>query len=383
MKVFALVFVFIAIVVFLIFSLLSEIGQREIAEKKAADYEYNYIAALNEEEELIAIARTSGVDESVIREYSQRLSNALSTEHTGRKEAEGKATVLESQVSSLGQDVESLESDLARKHTELQAINTELTAKQAELGSVKSDLESTKGELQSTNNELTRLQTEVEKKISDVENRIWSLEQWTSDNSMLSTSISSSLHSMCEVPVSSCVVDAQKIGRSMNTCGGFRYENDVITTGKGDDLFTINDFWNGKVGDCDDYALFVAGWVRSEIKNKRGDCPKVDVKISNEKTIDGPVDVYTICGYSKKLNSGHCEVGIIQRGYNPFDDLAFYSMLDITEPQSGGYDNKATNAFSSVWGLFSDDTYYIVDPPSIIGNFDTQYSLKTLSEELR
>jgi len=247
---------------------------------------------------------------------------------------------------------------------------SDLSDKVSKLNLDKVKLESENKNLQNLNEQQRILNERLEKEISDqekrmqeilneaneIKNELYSLKDWVSDNAMISDNIYSEIAGTVGIDyvTSYCEILVDRMGVYMYSLG-FTYQLDIESTGgKEDRLFSINDFWSTKKGDCEDFALFYAGWLRKVIDNLNDICsnPKLvyegyPLDISNKK-------VYVVCG---KTNSGtgHCVVGFTD--LYP-EDSGFLDDLKLIEPQNGGFLGTVNDNFETVWYIISENDFY-------------------------
>jgi len=220
----------------------------------------------------------------------------------------------------------------------------------------------TYSELQMTSQELSQAQAELDELsalTSESYSQLTGMLEWVDKNAYLPSSIWDEVHT-CGDPVTvsggDCYVNTYDLGQDMVNC--FDYSLDE-TRGDSQSVSTCKEFWKGKSGDCDDFALFAAAWLRKEIEESS--CENIWVVLQDQpswvcdfagcdrKTVTAsPDDVYVVCG-ALADGSGHCVVGI-SKG----DDIGSEEELrDIRlfEPQGGKY---LGDEFTNLHAIISD-----------------------------
>jgi uncharacterized protein YoxC len=250
--------------------------------------------------------------------------------------------------------------DLTRQ---LSAERTKTERLERKLDSLCSQLQSALEELAERHAEISELSTELD----EVERMIAKLKTWISINAYLPETIIKQIHARCGNPVAkkedTCFIDTYKMGSDTLGCLGFEWDD---SRGREDfDDFDTQKFWNARKGDCRDFSLFTAAWLRYEIEDAKG-CSKTGVLMGNiiRKTIyvsDGS-RVYTVCGCFSD-ESCHCEVGV-NNARSPYESDFFQSIF-LFDPQGGFYKGASMEEFDGgIVRLFSDANYYAIDPDS-------------------
>lgn len=250
-----------------------------------------------------------------------------------------------------------------RKRQEAEAetsqVTSELYSEQQRLSNVQKELSSTKTELEQTQEQVSVVKKEVE----DIVYTLNNLESWVDENALLPYDKLSNIHNSCgtyiDVQENNCIIDAKQMGQDMKICLRFYWVDDKITSnfGTGERIFDIDTFWQSKEGDCDDFALFFASWLRTEYNHAKAICGEksIYIKLDESKFIKCPCDIYSVCGAYG--NSGHCETGVSQTSYKPSEGYTFFSNLYIIEPQNGGYGGTSLEEFKNVWEFFSENDF--------------------------
>lgn len=263
--------------------------------------------------------------------------------------------------------------------SEISRLNSEVSEKQATITQLQSQLEGVQGSLSGAQGQISGLQGELASKYQTldqlmtqataVKNEILDLERWVSDNAVLPQTILKELHNVYGDPLSVsgevCQIDTCKIGKAM--ASRFTWTDDLVTSGKADFVFDVYKFYNGKVGDCDDFGLFGAAWLRAEIaRAKEEQCSTIKVlfadvgysSCSNYRSMDisDIDDVYSACGCFRGSSGCHCETGISTATPTASN---LKSSIYLFEPQSGQYNGAYDQQFQdSPYWIFSSDNYY-------------------------
>jgi len=291
-------------------------------------------------------------------------------------------------------EVELTKSEKAQKDNlelQLQTLNSQLGVKETEIAGLRSQIQgeqsassSLQGQLSTTQQQLAqqKAQLDVAKKESqEVLNTLNRLDTWTSNNAQLNSNLFSSV-SQCGQYTSKinniCQIDVNKIGSDMLGCIGFRWINDTITSNynKNDVLYDVGTFYTTKQGDCDDFALFGAAWVRSEYNKAKQICSedKIQMKVSQSIAVACPCSTYVVCGMLRS-GGGHCEVGIARLSISP-NAPSFFNNVYIVEPQGGAYKGTASSEFQTIWNIFSYNDFIIYS------NDNVYSSIKSSKEKL-
>lgn len=249
------------------------------------------------------------------------------------------------------------------KEREVSGLRTNLIEETAAKAEVQSDLDKTAAELEAKSNQVKAIRAEV----SDINSEIGKLQSWVSSNAKLGAEILSSIHSQTGVPTTiqpyKCSIDANRIGADMSRLG-FTWVDDKTTTNGTDfdRIYDVNAFWNSKRGDCEDFSLFMAAWLREEYELAKQNCSENNtyVRFATLDELRCPCNFHVICGELQD-NTGHCEVAITNSG-DPYSGIVYINSAHIIEPQGGYYDGLGSNAFKVIRNLFTHNdfiTYYL------------------------
>jgi len=259
-------------------------------------------------------------------------------------------------VENTGAKITDLMSQLSAERTRTEKLGRKIDSLNRRLESAMEELEERYAEISG-----------LSEKLDEVEKMIAKLKAWISINAYLPETIVKQIHARCESPVTggkgTCFIDTYKMGSDMLDCLGFKWDDNRRT--EEFTRFDMQKFWNSRKGDCKDFSLFAAAWLRHEIEEATG-CSKIAVVIGNitKKIIyvsDGS-RVYTVCGCFSD-ESCHCEVGISTTG-SPYESDFFQSTF-LFDPQGGFYRGASTEEFDGgIIRLFSRDNYYDIDPDS-------------------
>jgi len=244
---------------------------------------------------------------------------------------------------------------------QLSAERTKTERLERKLDSLDGQLQSVMEESEERKKRISGLSTELD----EVERMIAKLKAWISINAYLSETIVKQIHAQCGSPMTkedaTCFIDTYKMGCDMLDCLGFAWDGNAAREEFDD--FDTQKFWNAKKGDCRDFSLFTAAWLRHETEDAVG-CLKIAVVMGNitKKIIyvsDGS-QVYTVCGCFSD-ESCHCEVGV-NNGSSPYES-GFFQSTFLFDPQGGFYRGASTEEFDGgIIRLFSQDNYYDIDP---------------------
>ncbi|MFH2106045.1 MAG: hypothetical protein ABII22_02200 [Candidatus Micrarchaeota archaeon] len=243
---------------------------------------------------------------------------------------------------------------------ELQAKETDNSDLQARLESEVERADALQDKVME-NNALLKLKAEelltTKKEVENIIYNLDNLENFVSSNSLISKEQENKIHSYCGNPAKNCIIDANKMGRDMTKCLGFVWVDDQTTSNfaDGQRIFDLNTFWLSKQGDCDDFALYMAAWLRTEYKNLQSSCreSEIRVKVDMDTYVQCPCNFYSIGGYVTKIGGTyHMETGIGQKGKENPEDIY------IVEPQDGNFDGMGNgNVMTDVYWLFTKDDF--------------------------
>jgi hypothetical protein len=257
-------------------------------------------------------------------------------------------------VENTGAKITDLMSQFSAERTKTERLERKLDFLNTQLESAMEELEERHAEISGLSEEL-----------GEVERMIVKLKTWISINAYLPETIIKQIHAHCESPVTKkdgmCLIDTFKMGSDMLDCLGFEWDD----SRKSEEFnrFDTLKFWNARKGDCRDFSLFAAAWLRYEIEDAKG-CSKTGVLMGNitRKIIyvsDGS-RVYTVCGCFSD-QSCHCEVGV-NNASRPYE-CDFFQSTFLFDPQGGFYTGASTEEFNGgIVRLFSQDNYYDIDP---------------------
>jgi|TARA_B100001971_G_C18204456_1_gene546686 hypothetical protein len=256
---------------------------------------------------------------------------------------------------NLYQKESGLKQDEIRKRQTAESVTQrteqQLTSEQKRAGSLQTELSQTEKELSSTMQQVEVVKNEFQ----DILYQINGLETFVKDNADLSGSRLNIIHSLCGNPITrdgdSCVIDANKMGSDMTSCIDFTWVDDKTTSNfaDGQRIFDPDTFWSSKEGDCDDFAMFMAAWLRSEYDLAKSMCSQVSIKVksggwgSSPIYVNCPCKIYSVGGCYIGRDSCHMEVGISKDidiyGYGAVNNI------HVVEPQGGAYRGLAPNTY--------------------------------------
>lgn len=288
------------------------------------------------------------------------------------------------------------------EQAEKERVRSQLQSKTTEAENLQSEVDSTKRKLSSTEKELVEIEEQVKENqkliekqekqleeqeeqleeitedIEKIERRIFYLEDFIDSNSILPEDIATQIYSSCGSPLriqgDFCYIDTYSMGKNMSGCLGFKWVDDLTTSGDYQSLFTIEEFWDSKEGDCDDFSLFTSAWLRYEIGN--ASCSNVVILMGNLSFPAAEKErVYNICGIRSGIG-GHCEVGYYTGASGNPSNIDFKDVY-LFEPQNGYYRGISTMEFDvGITKFFTNDNFYYVEDNQVIN------SLESLKEKL-
>ena len=258
-----------------------------------------------------------------------------------------------------------------QKEAELTETQALVVTREKEASDLRTDIieeKAAKAEIQSDldikSNQLKAIRAEV----TDINSEIGKLQYWVSSNAKLGTNLLSDIHSLVGSTLSfpnpeQCNINLNEMGADMSKLG-FRWVDDS-TTSNGtslDGIYDVATFWGTKRGDCEDFALFMSAWIRSEYELAMNNCSEsnITLQVAFMTKLKCPCNVHVICGDVTGMG-GHCEVAITNTG-DPYSGIAYFQNAQIIEPNGGYYDGLGSNRFkSSRYYLFTYNdfiTYY-------------------------
>ena len=247
-------------------------------------------------------------------------------------------------VTSKKGEIKELESLLANEMNKTTELQDQIIEKNALIYSASEELETSK--------------REVDELIYNIEN----LETFVKSNSELEKEQVDTIHKFCGDVRDGCIIDANAMGKKMISCIGFTWVDDSTTSNfaDGQRIFDPETFWLSKQGDCDDFSLYMASWLRSEYTDAKQECKEseIKVKVDTNKFVECPCEFYAIGGFATKQGGiYHMETGIGKAGDMDPNEI------HIVEPQTGEYDGKGNGAVMSqvIW-LITKNDFYFYDP---------------------
>ncbi|MBN1646050.1 hypothetical protein JW868_03365 [Candidatus Woesearchaeota archaeon] len=288
-----------------------------------------------------------------------------------RRQKEQELNTAQNKISTQSQEISSLRSSLRNEQQTRQSLQYELSETETELGQQSQQVETVKREIQ------------------DITYTINNLETFVKDSSTVSSDRLSKIHDLCGDPItqtgSSCIINANKMGADMKGCIGFTWVDDETTSNfaDGQRIFDPDTFWLSKEGDCDDFGMFMAAWLRAEYDRASSFCNQVYIQVrpsslmSEGLSLTCPCQIYAVGGcYQGGGGSCHMETGIsgMINIYGPNAVNYIY----VVEPQSGSYDGSAPSNFDGgVNWIFTRDDFIVLNYNQVTN------SIKSTSQKIK
>lgn len=309
---------------------------------------FGYIAVTDRDERIRALEdRTSRLRDELTATQEEYADYKLSSE----KELNAK----EFEISNKAMMMSQLEVKVANLEEDVDALTSEVQTWQDRYGRTHSELQLTEQELETARGELDDLYNLTSQVYKDLEDLI----HWVEVNAYLPSGIWRDVHARCGDPMEkegdTCYISTYGMGKFMDDCFGFSADE------QRGDVQSITDcltFWELGEGDCDDFSLFAAAWVRAELLRADHFCDETRVVLQDAPTescdlgrcervyLDvSPEDVYVVCGELKDGSGGHCEVGMAAHSPISLSSKDHLKALHMFDPQIGSYMGRASDEF--------------------------------------
>jgi len=235
---------------------------------------------------------------------------------------------------------------------------------------------------QSTLNQKDQQLQVLNKDVTNIRNELNFVSTWIKNAAYISADKQTKITALTGSPITitgnTCIIDANKLGKDMNSKLGFAYEYKKIerTPQYGYSwYYDLDTFWLSKEGVCVDYAIFVSARLRTELQKAESLCNKVYVKLSTNQYLQCPCYSYSVGGEIRGTTSWHM-ISAVSTNNNPknsdFNDYYCF------ESQTGMYYGKCNQYFDILRDVISADDFIWVASSSRYSVSDAQLKLNQL-----
>ena len=280
-----------------------------------------------------------------------------------------KVIVKDIDIKTLNEQIQDLNIRVAELQTSESALELNQQYLQNSLSYAQQNLDQQQSTIASQRQQIGQITAEANAALD----KILRLQDWVSENAYVPTAMFTELANYQDANnrlyTPEGYIDTFGLGQIMYKSGLY-YSDDARTTYglSGDALAKLYDFWNGKKGDCDDFALFYTAALRDMFLWAQPDVKLKLTSVSGSHIIsksDYPYP-YMICGQLID-GGGHCETILSE------DELTIKHNLQsklLIEPQGGIYQGTVEDKFSDIWWIIDSDTIYFVNEFIIYDSLD-------------